>query len=121
MSADSYQRYCAEHRDLVRRAAAARRRARRLGLRMVQRGNTVTLYDPTGPAVVSGQLDYIEAYLTDQVQPRKPRPAFAEPPPNWRPWVEMFVAEQERREAAPSHHADAGDGAQHVPLRPSRQ
>ena len=75
MSADSYRRYYADNHDLVLRLQAARRRAKRLGLRMVQRGSMIRLFDSAGNLVESGGLDYIKAYLGERFAPRHPGPA----------------------------------------------
>ena len=101
MSAASYRRYYADNHDLVLRLQAARRRAKRLGLRMVQRGSMIRLFDSAGNLVESGGLDYIEAYLGERFAPRQPGPPLSAPPVKWRPLVEMFVTEQNAAKRRP--------------------
>ena len=101
MSAASYRRYYADNHDLVLRLQAARRRAERLGLRIVQRGSMIRLFDSAGNLVESGGLDYIEAYLGERFAPRQPGPPLSAPPVKWRPLVEMFVTEQNAAKRRP--------------------
>ncbi|BBZ39298.1 hypothetical protein [Mycobacterium conspicuum] len=53
------------------RARQARQRAKRLGLRMSQRGHVITLHDGQGLAVASGGLGAIETYLAARAVHRR--------------------------------------------------
>ncbi|CAM3283726.1 hypothetical protein BST27_16830 [Mycobacterium intermedium] len=68
----------------------ARRRAKRLGLRMVKRGNVVTLYDIDGQVVDSGDLSAISAYLAGAAVRRRPGPVQAPVPAAWRHSIEDY-------------------------------
>ena len=121
MSAASYRRYYADNHDLVLRLQAARRRAKRLGLRMVQRGSMIRLFDSAGNLVESGGLDYIEAYLGERFAPRQPGPPLSAPPVKWRPLVEMFVTEQNAAKRRPGTTRWRVMCLQHVRSRPPGQ
>lgn len=66
------------------RARQARQRAKRIGLRMAQRGALFTLYGAEGEVVAKGGLGAIEAYLAERAVHRRRGPAPAPVPAAWR-------------------------------------
>lgn len=80
-----------------------RARAKRLGLKVVQRGDVLQVRAAdSGLLLVSGSADTIAAWLAERAVHRPPGPAPAEPPPAWRPWLDLFVAEQNAAHRSPN-------------------
>lgn len=77
----------------VSRTRIARRRAKQLGLRLVQSGATVTLYDGA-EIVLSDDVTAIETYLGHRYRRQPPGPRETPPPKQWQLWLDVFVAEQ---------------------------
>lgn len=72
------------------RARMARQGARRLGLRMVQRGTEITLYGAEGQVVAKGALGDVESYLAAHAQHHAPGPAPARTPASWREPIDGY-------------------------------
>jgi integrase len=66
------------------RPRIARRQAKSLGLRMIQRGGTIELRDAEGQVLVLGTLRVIEVYLGERFVAQRPGPAQAAVPAAWR-------------------------------------
>ena len=60
MSADSYRAFYTRNRDVVLRTQAVRRRAKRLGLRLVALRDRLSMYDTGGQLVASGSVEDME-------------------------------------------------------------
>lgn len=78
--------------SMTSRARNARRRAKRLGLRIAQRGYVFTLYDASGSTLEVGQLSTVEAYLGQRYTARRPGPARTTSAPQaWVPLIEDYL------------------------------
>lgn len=77
---------------VTNQARHARQHAKRLGLRMVQRGDVFTLCGTVGEVVAKGDLNEIRAYLAERALHRRPGPAPAPTPPAWRQPIADFCA-----------------------------
>lgn len=91
----------ADPSQTVNRARIARRRAQQLGLRLVQSGATVTLFDGA-EIVLSDDLTTIETYLAQRYRRQPPGPRETPPPQQWQLWLEVFVAEQKAAKRRPT-------------------
>lgn len=74
-------------------ARVARARAKRLGLRLAQRGNTFNLVDGDGSQVHSGDIGSITSYLLASGKLRPPGPPPVAAPKRWQPAIEIFETE----------------------------
>lgn len=73
----------------VDRARMVRRRAKSLGLRMVQRGNIYELRDGDG-ILLSGSIAAAENYVAERFIARSPGPATARIPETWTPMISEY-------------------------------
>lgn len=89
----------APERDRVR---TCRARAKRLGLTMVKRGNTIELSCPNLGETYRGDLDAVEAWLAARVERKRPGPVAAELPARWAHWIGVFIAEQRAAKRSPN-------------------
>ena len=71
-----------------------RARAKSLGLTVTKRADVVTIFDSAGLPMMSGNVDHAEVWIADRYVRRAPGPDALEVPSAWRPWIEVFVAEQ---------------------------
>ncbi|CCK64830.1 tyrosine-type recombinase/integrase [Mycobacterium canetti] len=80
-----------------------RARAKRLGLRVAQRGTILEVWaDGADSPLVAGSVEAISAWLSERAVHRPPGLAPAEAPPAWRPWLDLFVAEQNAAHRSPN-------------------
>ena len=68
----------------IDRARTARRKAKTLGWKMIQRGNIFELRDHTGTKLVTGGISAVENHLEQHYVPRPPGPHTASIPAGWR-------------------------------------
>jgi len=74
------------------RGRSARQRARRLGLRLSQRGTVFTLTDADGATVELGPLAAVEAYLVQRYTARRPGPQRStSAPAAWAPLIDDYL------------------------------
>lgn len=71
-----------------------RDRAKRLGLRIVVTGDTLTVWGADAAPLAAGTAEDIAAWLAVRVGPRSNGPAPTPVPAGWRQWVDLFTAEQ---------------------------
>lgn len=88
--------------SVANRARNLRSRARSIGLTLSKQGEAVSVFDAAGLPMMSGSLEQVEAWVAERYVGRAPGPDATEVPDRWRPWIEMFVAEQEAAHRAPS-------------------
>ncbi len=87
---------------VVNRVRNLRARAKSIGFTVSKQGELVTVFDPAGLLVFSGALAHAEKWVAERFVRRTPGPDAVQLPARWRPWIEMFIAEQDaaRRTAA---------------------
>lgn len=77
---------------MTSRARNARARAKRLGLRITQRGSVFTLSDGNGATLEVGPLGVVEAYLGQRYTARRPGPQrTTNAPPAWAPLIDDYL------------------------------
>lgn len=88
--------------DVVNRVPNLRARAKSIGFTVRKQGELVTVFDAAGLPVSSGGPEHAEAWVAERFARRTPGPDAVQVPARWRPWIEMFIAEQDaaRRTAA---------------------
>lgn len=78
--------------SMASRARNARARAKRLGLRLSQRGAVFRLHDASGATLEVGQLSTVEAYLGQRYTARRPGPQrTTNAPPAWASMIEDYL------------------------------
>ncbi|MCV7101548.1 tyrosine-type recombinase/integrase [Mycobacterium palustre] len=81
-----------ESAEAANRARIARKRAEKLGLRLVQRGIVFSLLDENNVTLSVGMLGVVDAYLVARLAPRRPGPPRStRPPESWRRDVDDYL------------------------------
>lgn len=80
--------------DVKHKIRTVRARAKRLGFRLVVRGESMSVWDKE-QVVRLGDIDTVGVWIADQVIPhyRAPGPQPEAPPASWAPWLDLFVDE----------------------------
>lgn len=74
-------------------ARNARKRAKLVGLRFVQRGKAFDLVDGSGAVVHTGDIATTARFLAEHCEHRRTGPPPTPTPPAWAPAIELFVTE----------------------------
>lgn len=88
--------------SVVNRVRNVRARARSIGLTVSKQGELVTVFDAAGLPMMTGGLPQVEEWMAERFVRRSPGPCAEQVPTSWRPWIEMFVAEQDAARRTPS-------------------
>lgn len=87
---------------VVNRVRNLRNRAKSIGLTVSKQGELVTVFDAAGLPMMTGGLEQVEAWMAERFVRRPPGPSAEQIPAGWRPWIEMFIAEQDAARRTPS-------------------
>jgi integrase/recombinase XerD len=87
---------------VVNRARNLRARAKSIGLTVSKQGELVTVFDDAGLPSTTGSLEQVEAWIAERFVRRSPGPGAEQIPASWRPWIQMFIAEQDAARRSPN-------------------